>query len=547
MSMAEGSPRAGTILAAPPARLRPWIAALAALSGLIVFFHVRNAVEAVLGEAGAVAIAAVLGAATLPGIALARVGYDAVPPLLARLTRFSAAGIVAYLVVEPPATTLAVPEAASIKTVLDLAYWPALAAAVAALWRPGFVVLPCMLVVALRHSVETVSGLPLSTLDVRYMLEMAMTLGLAAGLIGAAGPRLDAPFRTELAHCAAFAAIGLHLTNYFWSGVAKLLIGPEPWSWALDNATPYALLAALDRGVLPSAPLPWMTGALYDGFMAVYPLSNAFVLLTQLAAIALVARLAWLRLGSLAYDALHVGIWLFGGLFFWPWIWNNLSILVAIRGESGRSIAIAPRVVCVLVILFGASPKLADAALLAWWDVPEMKHPALEARAGEDAPWVRVPLSFWLSHSHAVSHGYQDLAVVDGHYTPTIWGSSKEYRRHLSAGTCPAPAIPADFPEETTEERDRRLARVGAFVRAHHAKMADRQARYPAPLGVPWYYWRSHHHPSVPWVHRDFHALDLGAITHYRLVTRSLCLSLDDAGRLERRVRREDEVIFDVR
>ena len=518
-----------------------------AIASIFAFFFARNLVHDVFEGVNPIAYAAVFAGFALFGATFVATRYRDIPTLLGALTRATAIGVAFYLIIEPPSFTLVNPDASALFGLLNFMYWPSLALAALSIWRPSLTLLPAIYVLAVRDAAQHISGFQISTLDIRYMLEMAIFLGVAAALIGRINKKGPPAHLDEFAQCISFAAIGLHFANYFWSGMAKLALGPTPLSWMLENATPNLLLIALDRGVLPVGPIPQLTDALYNATSETFVIFNAFVLLTQLAAIIAVLRVFWLKLASLAYDVLHIGIWLLGGLFFWPWVWTNLSILFAVQKDRNFIIGTGPKIVCLVVILMGGAQELGRAAALAWWDVPDLKRGNFEVRTDVDGPWIRVPISFWMSHSYSVSHGYQDLVHSEGHFPPSIWGSVYDPERAATAGACPSPEAfsQADRFETLAAQQDR-LDRVEGFVRAHHARMLESGASLGTIAGTPWFYWRSHHHPSVPWLHRDFNALDLHDISQYRLVTRSMCLSLEN-GALRRQILSEDEVIFDVR
>ena len=148
-------------------------------------------------------------------------------------------------------------------------------------------------------------------------------------------------------------------------------------------------------------------------------------------------------------------------------------------------------------------------------------------------------MSYFLSHSYAISHGYVDRAVTQGHYLPTIWGSAYIYERQRTSGTCPEPHNIEKVESQTTQAD--RLARVGDFLRAHHRKMVqrvDEDGHYN-------FYLRSHHHPSNPWMHERFNDLDIRKIKRYRLLTQSVCMAISD-GRPVERIIKEDAVTFDI-
>ena len=531
-------------------RLPTVVTVLVALCGVLIFYTIRNRVAEELfwnaDEALPVFLIALAGA-----LVFVRVGYGELPNVYRILTRTTALGVLAYLIWEPPDFTLANVEHARLAAYVEWGYWVGLAAAVVSLWRPSLLYPAALYVIASRFVVDDISGFGLSTLDVRYMAEMAQflamgTCGLALMRLGQShwGGRegyriLDMIDLRLLALCLAFIATGFHLGNYFWSGVAKVGLGPHPWTWALENQTQNIMLAALKRGVLPTGALPQTTQAIFDGFGQIVTLSNVFVVLTQVSAIFAVLRVNWLRIATLAYDVLHIGIFLIGGLFFWPWIWNNVSILLAVRRTSDQEIGPAPKLCCIVAILLGGFSLLGGSARLAWWDVVDIKIPMIQAQV-EGGDWVDVPVSYFLSHSYAASHGYFDMARTQGHYEPTIWGSvPSSYQRAKTSGTCPEP--PHLDTVESEQAQAQRLARVKRFIRAHHRKIMERvdeNGHYDT-------YLRSHHHPSNPWMYDAFNSLDLRKIKRYRLLTQSVCMSMSD-GRLAERVNKEDSVNIEI-
>jgi hypothetical protein len=466
------------------------------------------------------------------------------------LTRTTAVGILAVLIFDPPDFTLANNAYSHLAGYVDVGYWVAVPAAALSIWRPSFLYFAALYLIWTRCAVDKISNFTIGPLDIKYMVDMAQFLAISACGItmlriyaerGRARCGFD-PLRrldlNQLAFCLAFIAIGFHLGNYFWSGVAKLQLGPKPWSWAVENQTQNLMLGALKRGVLPSGAVPWLTQGLFDSFGTVAPLLNIIVLVTQLFAVVAVLRVSWLRIASWAYDGLHIGIYILGGLFFWPWIWNNLSIVLAVRRRSDREIGWAPKLCCIITILLGLSSRLGDSATLAWWDVRDIKMPMIQAQA-EDGAWVDVPVSYFLSHSYAISHGYVDLAKTQGHFLPTIWGSAYAYDRVRTSGTCPEP--PYIEEPESQSARAERLKRVGAFIRAHHRELlrrVDQNGHYN-------FYLRSHHTPSNPWMYERFSDMDIRKIRRYRLLTQSVCMSMLD-GRLIQRVIKEDATTFDI-
>ena len=454
--------------------------------------------------------------------------YGQFVPLLRVSIRSSAVGLLVYLVIEPPQFTVAAAELAGQATYVHLAYYAALALGVASVLVPSLIIPVVVYVISTRQLIDDISGIPSSTLDIRYMLDMALYLSVA-GLV-TSRIRFDAPkwasYRAQKE--ITFIAFGLHLSNYFWSGIAKLALGPYLWTWPLENRTYSIIPYAIEKGASPFGHSPLVAQWSYEVMQLVAVPANSAIVLFQVFAIVCVLRLAWLKLATLFYDVLHISIYVFSGILFWPWIWNNFTILMAAQSMRGR-IPKTCQVVCILTIALSyPSLGLYKAAWLGWFDVTDARQMHIEAVTENGRS--RVPPSFFLSHSFGVSLGYMDTAAHEGHYEHTNWNSSRDHSRHASSGTCPTP--PAKPPRaESAHQREARLARLSRFIRAHHAKMVERQAA----LGKYSYYLRMHHHPSNPFLFWQFAQTDLRQVRGYDLVLESVCHDIHN-GQVSKRV-----------
>lgn len=460
--------------------------------------------------------------AVVVAVPFRRVRYADFVPLMSVSLRSSAVGLLALLILEPVDYTLVEETASSAFQYVQLGYWVAIGLAGISVFRPAFIPAVALYVVSTRYLAEPISTLNLSLLDIRYMLDMALYLsivGIALLRFGPALPRyFRAPSRQEEI---VFAAFGLHLANYFWSAIAKIELGPELWTWVIENPTYNSLLFSLQNGTLPIGHWPFLVGAAFESQRAFIVPLNIAIVGFQLFAIVCVLRRHWLKVATYFYDLLHLGIWLFGGLFFWPWVWNNVTILLATR-RMANPIALSSKAACILTIVLGAPGwPFQQSAFLGWFDVADARQIYFEAITPDGA--VKVPTSFFLSHSYAVSHGYMDTVEHASQY-PHLrwWGSARDYDRLRSSGTCPAPPpSPPPGQAETEAATKERLARIGGFIRAHHLKMLQKQTI----LGPGSFYWRFHHHPSNPLLYPEFNGLDLRSVTGYRLVVESVCHS----------------------
>jgi hypothetical protein len=462
--------------------------------------------------------------ATAVALVFFQARYDSFAPVLSVSIRSSAIALVVYLIVEPPDFTLANPAGADLLRYIQVAYPVAIALGALGILRPAFVIPVFAFILSTRLSVERISGLGLSMLDIRYMLDMALYLVVAGLFVTRLAPRLSPWFadpkrQIEIA-CIGFA---MHLANYFWSGVGKLLLGPAAWTWVIENPTHHMMPYAIENGALPIAQWPWLVYATDRVLDYAYIPLNIAVLGFQLFALVCVLRPSWLKVSTLFYDLFHIGIYVLGGLMFWPWIWNNLTVLRATQ-KHGEDFPTTAKIACIFAILLGNT--FFASAWLAWWDVTGVRTQFLEAVTPQGS--VRVPTAFFLSHSYSISHGYLDQADRMGHFGYTIWESAKEYDRLKDSKTC---AITPAARSETPAQRQARWTRNASFLKAHHQKMLERERAW----GRWNYYFRSHHHPSNPMLFPEFNALRLSDVIAYDMKVQSVCYDLGPNG-VEKRV-----------
>jgi len=484
-----------------------------------------------------------LGLALVAALVFVNTRYADFNSLLKACMRASAVGLVVLLAIEIPDYSLGHPEGAAALAYVNNMYFVALACAIVGMFRPAFIIPTVIYLSATRHLVDDISGLIMSTLDIRYMLDMALYLAALGIFVVKIGPRihpwLAAPERqSEIVGV----GMGLHLANYFWSGIAKVVIGPTPWYWAFENQTANQIPYTIESGILPLGHIPWLSQLAYDTLSFFNTPLNAFIVLVQLFAILCVLKVSWLKVTSILFDLLHIGIYVFGGLFFWPWIWNNLTIWWAARSQK-QGLQINTKVACTTAILLGAPfLHVNSAAWLAWFDVADARQVYFEA-VTRDGRAVKTPSAFFSSHSYSISHGYVGHHDVEGQYTGTTLASSLTLERNEKSGTCTAPS---SFKEtnyvETDAQRLARQATLQNFLTFHHNKMRTREAA----VGRGSWYFHAHHHPSNPFLYEQFNALSLNDVIGYNLVLESVCHSMKD-GHVEKKVLARTTEYYNVR
>lgn len=411
------------------------------------------------------------------------------------------------------------------------ARWIGCALAIAGWWRLGGLFAGAALLWMIRELHPALTGFYFSTLDIRTAYEsftfFALGVALAHGLSARANwrERLDMdPATTARAILFVLAAaIGGHLGNYLYSGLAKLVLDGGPFSWLIANELHAGIPGALEKGTLLTAASPALTQALYDAMAILWFPINAAALLLQLAAPIAARRRGWLIWTTIGYDLFHVAVYVALGLLFWKWIALN-TIIVLTLARMVESHWDKGLFRCSLVFML-AGPLIFRIATLAWYDTPGFGSPYFQARL-EDERVMRVPNAWFLSSSYQVSQGrmFRPEGGV-GHFNPSIWGSVLTHADLMAGRECRAPQVPV-APDESYGT----LEDLANFVRLQHRIMQHRALDYRL---LP------HHHMPSPFLADPFVAVPSEQVQRYELVLESVCLSLDN-GRLQRQVIKRD-------
>ncbi len=411
------------------------------------------------------------------------------------------------------------------------ARWIGCALAIAGWWRLGGLFASAALLWMMRELHPALTGFYFSTLDIRTAYETFafFTLGvaLAHGLSARANWRdrlgMDSATAQRAIMFVLAAAIGGHLGNYLYSGLAKLALDGGPFSWLLDNELHAGIPGALEKGTLVTAASPAITQMLYDTMAVLWFPMNAAALLLQVAAPITARRRKWLIWTTIGYDIFHVAVYVALGLLFWKWIAVN-TIIVLTLARMADSEWDKGLVRCCIVFML-AGPLLFRIATLAWYDTPGFGSPYFQAEL-EDGQVMRVPNAWFLSSGYQVSQGRMFWPEGGrGHFNPSIWGSVLTHADLMAGRGCRAPLTPA-----APDKSYGKLTDLARFVQLQHQIMSKRRLDYRL---LP------HHHMPSPFLADPFVAVAPNKVARYDLVLESVCLSLDN-GRLVRHVLKRD-------
>ena len=339
---------------------------------------------------------------------------------------------------------------------------------------------------------------------------------------------------SEFARVFVFFAIGIHLANYFWSAIAKLTLDGPPLAWATFNNPLYLYLAALDNGYIVFSEFDSLVRLLATLIDQTHLASNALILSIQFLAIAgFLMPKRWLIALLLAFDVMHVSIWVIAGANFWPWILLNVAVVYVVSMREYRQ----PRL---LIALLGAAfiviaPKIANVAWLGWFDSGANNKAFFEA---EDTAGQRyyVPPNFFGFYSYPMAHmlyGMPEPDTAFATYHPN--GSAYELSVAQAGVVCNSAGL---LRPETQHALSPAFKR---FVVNYHNLARSIARRYG---GFP-YDLYAHHFYVNPARSAGFKNLSMENVVAYVYKRESVCLSLLN-GAPHRKVISRGEIRIDI-
>ncbi len=408
-----------------------------------------------------------------------------------------------------------------------------------AFWRPVALIACGFFPLAERAMIPWVSGLPISSLDIYPVYEVGLFVGSAVA-IAILAKSLFPAFTEENRFFSLvwIFALGIHFGNYFYSGVAKLMLDGPFLAWVFENQTNNtALLAAWYNGRWLLSSDPETSVRIAQTLGALNTPINLFVLLIQIAAPIAILRMGWIKLQTILYDIMHIGIFLVVGILFWKWILLNLAFLASASRFSRDRLDTGVKIVGFLAVILGV--HVAQTAQLAWYNTPALTSRMIFAKT-EDGKEYRVPISFFLNQAYSVSHAR--FAVADDKLFPTsAMGNTRLYKVHQAALECDFSEVGKARRYRSSYSRTKDTEATDRFIRAHHQfflNLSD-DGRFNYVL-FPF------HHFSNPADYREFFALDKRRVTSYSLVSRSHCIEARD-GNLHSQVQYESRYDIPIR
>lgn len=210
-----------------------------------------------------------------------------------------------------------------------------------------------------------------------------------------------APVIERLPSALVLLLLTLVVSHYFITALAKLVLGPRPWSWATQNRLHFLAASSYSWGWARF--IPWPKYRIFVGAIKrlEWPLQIGVFALELVVILAyLDARLAVAM--CLAFVGFHAGVFLVSGLLFWDWMLTDSLVALLLWGlpQELRTELFGAEALLLGVLVLGAFPlrhKLWKPMPLGWYDSPLTQRVIYRAR-GESGRVYGIYNDFMCPH-----------------------------------------------------------------------------------------------------------------------------------------------------
>ena len=414
----------------------------------------------------------------------------------------------------------------------------ALVVGVLSLFRPSFALVLFCLIAWQNGIVRQYRIIGTSTTDITVVFEFGITLLIGAITLYLLTSLIERHFKnhspkitSEIMDFLLLSLVAFHFANYFFSGMAKVLLDGGWLSWLTENQTSSLLLAAMRTGHYPLIlPDDWQTAILQ---VLHTPQSNlvinAVILGTQLLAPIALLRLRWTISFSIIYDIQHAGIFLLSGVFFYKWVWLNTTLAICLPHTRESLISWHRGIILIGYLLL--SNFLFSITWLGWYETASLTHSHILAETA-DGQTHRAPTNYFLGGSIRFAQGeFADLAAPG--FSTRTFGTTSSYDEMMRGNAC---TLPIRTPHQSSHLKD-----LMSFLKIHHKYILNKADN----KGHIIYDIYPHHIWSNLFEFRDFYNLDKREIVRYRWLIKSECLGVGASG-LEAKLRGQHELIIEL-
>lgn len=404
---------------------------------------------------------------------------------------------------------------------LSYARWLALICAIAALFRPTFIIFPMLFIFQSKHLAYMFTGIPITGTDYLPIIEIGMLLGISSFVYSLALNNSKINLSTtninykniQYFDFVVILCVAIHFGNYFYSGLYKLLLDGGILSWIQTNKTYFLLLNAYSSGNLPISHYQELFKYIYEIYKDNYVLSNLLIVSSQLISLIILFRIRWACALIILYDIIHLIIFLTTGIFFWKWILLNILLVVSLSKMNLKKLPTSIFILSILCIL--TAKTLFFTAKLAWYDTPALNDAHIIAITDEGKEY-RVPSNYFLDTSVTFAQQRVGLPFI-GHLPTKTFGTTFNTQIKNNAESC-------NFLNSSEIDQPLSLDILRRYIARHHTYVL----RHLNSDGLLNYDLYPHHIWSNPKEFTSFQKLDKRKIITYKFIINSVCNTYND-------------------
>ena len=275
-------------------------------------------------------------------------------------------------------------------------------------YRPIFVIPYLLLLLSIMLQFATFPNITFGISP--FLLVKTLILFLAFAIYKLIFKRFEISVFVFLFYC----LVGAH---YFAAGFGKLNT-----EWILNDHISYMMAATYANGWISFYDETTVSGIIgfLDKFNA--PL-RAFTLFVECGVLFFFIHRKFIRLVLICAIIMHLGIFVYTGIFFWMWILLHLTALFFLFRKDSRMDAIFNKYYFILgFIIIGLGRYWASAGALSWNDAPLSYSYIIKAKT-EDGKIHTLPPNFFSSYDYQITSSNFKYLSKEARL-PIVWGAT---------------------------------------------------------------------------------------------------------------------------
>lgn len=290
-------------------------------------------------------------------------------------------------------------------------------------------------------------------------------------------------------------AIFVAAATYAHAGLSKMAIGPSLTTWLLENPTSNIFVSAHLQGNWLGQ-LSESTVVSIAGFLRRIDIAtNGYTLFAELGAALVLFDRRLARFFLTACAAMHLGIVMTAGIFFWKWILVDAAMIWycgSLWTWNGSDVSIDRRAAVALPVatfMFALSHFATTGILFAWWDTSHSQYFTYQAETESGESYTLDPRYFVPYDIMFVQSRF--YYVLHRPILPGTYGVTHSYPTFRDLRDASVDALPEIYERHAVSFFNPALQnKLGRFIQRYAASAAQRGRKgfLPSWLSTPYHF-----------------------------------------------------------